>query len=179
MGTPSAPAFCQSTSTRYSGTSSMPFGRTLVRRLSWKAMPRSWLRASISLWWPSPPRSSNWKSNPVPAPSSTTAGGGKANTRALRCWENAAMALPATAFTLRSDRFLRFQSFSLTNTMPLFCALPEKPIPEIVIIESTASFSLSRKCFCTALTTSWVCSMVEPDGNMIWASIMPWSSSGT
>ncbi len=43
--------------------------------------------------------------------------------------ESAAMALPATALTFRSIRSRSSQSFSLTNTMPLFCALPEKLMP--------------------------------------------------
>ena len=43
MGTPRAPAFSQSTSIRYSGTSSMPLGRTAVNLGSLAAMPRSWL----------------------------------------------------------------------------------------------------------------------------------------
>ena len=34
MGTPRAPALSQSTSTRYSGTSSIPFGRTLTEALA-------------------------------------------------------------------------------------------------------------------------------------------------
>ena len=53
------------------------------------------------------------------------------------------MARAAMAFTLRSDRSRSFQSLSMMNTMPLFCALPEKPIPEIVMQDSTASFSFS------------------------------------
>ena len=57
MGIPKAPAFSQSTSTRYSGTSSIPLGRTAVNRGSCAAMPRSWLRAAIRASWPRPPRS--------------------------------------------------------------------------------------------------------------------------
>ncbi len=101
MGTPRAPALSQSTSTRYSGTSSMPLGRTLVRRASFAAMPRSWFRASISFWWPRPPRSRSWKSNPVAVPSSITDGGGKANTRALRILAKTLVARSAMAFTLQ------------------------------------------------------------------------------
>ena len=41
--------------------------------------------------------------------------------------------------------FRSFQSLSLIKTMPLFCALPENPTPEIVIQDSTVSFSFSSK----------------------------------
>ena len=53
------------------------------------------------------------------------------------------MALPAMALAFRSARSRRFQSLSLTKTMPLFCPRPEKPIPEMVMQDSTASFSFS------------------------------------
>jgi hypothetical protein len=76
-------------------------------------------------------------------PISTTAGGGKAKTRALRNLEKVPMARPAMAFTRRSERFRRCQSFNLTKTMPLFWARPEKPMPTMVMQDSTASFSRS------------------------------------
>ena len=62
---------------------------------------------------------------------------------ALRILENAPIARPATALAFKSGRSRSSQSFSLTNTMPLFCARPEKPTPEIVMHDSTASFSFS------------------------------------
>ncbi|OPZ59397.1 MAG: hypothetical protein BWY88_00759 [Synergistetes bacterium ADurb.Bin520] len=142
-GTPRAPALAQSTSTRNWGTSSIPLGRTLARRGSAAAMPRSWLRAAMRALWPSPPRSSNWKSTPRALPISLTAGGAKAKTKPPRIREKAPMARPAMALTRRSGRFRRRQSFSLTKTMPLFWARPEKPMPAMVMQDSTASFSFS------------------------------------
>jgi len=71
--------------------------------------------------------------------------GGKAKTMALRMVENAPMARPATTLLFKSGRSRSFQSFNLTNTMALFCDLPENPMPEIVIQDSTASCSSSRK----------------------------------
>jgi len=59
MGTPRAPAFSQSTSIRYSGTSSNPLGRTFVKVGSVTALPRSRFRAAISSSWPNPPLSNN------------------------------------------------------------------------------------------------------------------------
>ena len=103
------------------------------------------MRAAIRAAWPMPPRSSNWKSNPRALPSSTTEGGGKAKIMALRSLEKAAMALPAIAFTLKSGRFRRLQSFSLIQTMPFVWALPEKPTPATVMVASTPSFSLVLK----------------------------------
>ncbi len=101
MGSPCAPAFSQSTSSRYSGTSSMPLGRTFASRGSCAAMPSNWLRAAIKASWPKPPRSCNWKSNPLAVPSSRTAGGAKAKTIASRNCENVPMAVPATAAGLQ------------------------------------------------------------------------------
>jgi hypothetical protein len=69
----------------------------------------------------------------------------KGKTMALRIFENAAMALPETAFTLRSARPRSFQSLSFANIIALFWARPEKPMPEIAIQDSTASFSFSKK----------------------------------
>ena len=145
IGTPRAPAFCQSTSIRYSGQSSSPLGRTRVNLGSLAAIPRSWLRAAISPSWPRPPRSCNWKSNPLALPSSMTAGGVKAYTLALWICENARMALSATAPALSSGRLRSFQSLSLIKAIPIFCPRPAWFWPLIVRMHSTASFSFTRK----------------------------------
>jgi len=99
----------------------------------------------MSLAWPRPPRSSSWKSKPLACPSSTTAGGAKANTMALRILENSPMARPARAVTRRSARSRRCQSLSLMKENPEFCPRPEKLMPEMVNTASTASLSCSKK----------------------------------
>ena len=102
-----------------------------------------------------------------------TAGGGNANTLALRIFENFSMARPTTAFTFRSARRRRSQSLSMTNPSPTFCPVPEKPLPASVKQESTASFSSTRKWFRTWSMTCSVCSRVEPEGSVTWMYIMP------
>jgi len=57
-------------------------------------------------------------------PNSTTAGGAKAKTMALRICENFTVALRATALTFRTDRFRRSQSLSRMNARPEFCRGP-------------------------------------------------------
>jgi len=92
--------------------------------------------------------------------------------------ERATIALPAMAGALRSCRSRRCQSFNRINTMPLFCARPEKPTPVMVMTVSTASFSFSIKYFSICFVTASVCSSVEPTGIITCASKIPWSSSG-
>jgi len=97
---------------------------------------------------------------------------------ALRILENARMARSEMAITFKSGRSRSSQPFNLTNTIPLFCPLPAKPTPTIVMQDSTASFSFSRKWRWTSSATAWVCSNVAPVGMRICASMIPWSSSG-
>jgi len=78
-------------------------------------------------------------------PSSTTAGGVKAYTRALRMLAKAIVALRATSGALSSFRSRSSQSLSLANTIALFCDRPEKLMPVRVITEATASVSFSSK----------------------------------
>ena len=121
----------------------MLLGRTAVNLGSLAAMPRSWLRASIRACMAEAAPVQQLKVEPLGMPSSMTAGGGKAKTMALRIAGKGPMALPAMALAFRSARSRSFQSFSLMNTMPLFCARPEKPMPAMVMQDSTASFSFS------------------------------------
>ncbi len=99
---PSAPSFSLSMSSLNCGVSSWPFGRTAVRAGFLAAMASNWLRASSSLSCPTPPLSWSSKSKPVALPSSRTAGGMKAKAMASRNFEKAAIALPTTAFALKS-----------------------------------------------------------------------------
>ncbi|OPZ62740.1 MAG: hypothetical protein BWY86_00246 [Candidatus Aminicenantes bacterium ADurb.Bin508] len=145
IGTPKAPAFSQSTSILYWGTSSNPLGRTAMTRGSLETIPRSWFRAAVRASWPCPLWSRSWNSKPWEVPSSTTAGGGKTKTVAFRTLESAAVARAATALTLSSGLSLSFQSFNLIKTIPTFCPLPEKPMPEMDMTVSTASFSFFLK----------------------------------
>ena len=110
-GTPKAPAFCQSTSLWYSGTSSKPLGRTRTNLGSFAAIWTSCLRASISAWCPSPARSWSMKSKPVAVPSSITAGSEKAYPTAFRMPANARFALFAIAFTSKFRPVTQFPVF--------------------------------------------------------------------
>jgi hypothetical protein len=177
-GTPRDPAFSQSTSTRYCGTSSIPLGRTFLSRGSLAAMPRSMLRASISFSWPSPPRSSSWKSKPRALPSSMTGGGGKANTIASRNCEKTRMDRPARASTFRSFRSRRSQSLSRTNAIPMFCPRPAKLIPATFRTDSTASGSFVSRWSRIRVMTPSVTSIGVFAGSIAWTIIDPWSSSG-
>ena len=91
------------------------------------AMPISWLRASMSLGWPRPPRSCSSKSKPVDVPSSITGGGAKANTTASRRRLKTPMAFCTTASTLSPGLSRWSQSFSLTKAMPVFWPIPAMP----------------------------------------------------
>ena len=55
------------------------------------------------------------------------------------------VALAATALTLSSGLSLSFQSFNLIKTIPTFCPLLEKSMPEMDMTVSTASFSFFLK----------------------------------
>ena len=176
--TPSAPAFAWSMSSWYSGTSSWPLGRTPTRRLSCAAMPRNWLRAAISASWPRPARSCSCTLKPLEVPSSSTAGGTKANTIASLICENAPMARPAIDFTSCPGAWRSSQGSRLTKPMPMFWPWPAKLKPATVKIERTLPFSFSRYWCSTFFSTSTVRSWVAPAGRMTWVNITPWSSSG-
>ena len=127
-----------------------------------------------------PPRSSNSKSNPVALPSSTTAGGGKAKTRALRMREKAFMARSATAFALRSEPVAELPVFELDEYHAVVlrpfrksrrrrssCTIPPP------LFRSPGNSAGSRPRLLRSAPGS------TPVGSITWASSMPWSSSGT
>ncbi len=123
MGTPRAPAFSQSTSIRYSGTSSRPLGRTFGKT---RVLGRHAEELVAGLHQLGMAQAAAVQQLEVESlglcPVRTTAGGAKAKTMAFRILENAPMALPATAPTFRSGRSRRSQSFSLTKAIP--CSAP-------------------------------------------------------
>ncbi|MNR13300.1 hypothetical protein D3C85_1296970 [compost metagenome] len=144
MVTPRALARSSSTVSWYCGSSFRPFGRTAERILLCAAMPRNWLRASISLSWPTPARSCRNTSKPVALPSSSTAGGAKANTIASRklkkcCWARCAR-LNTLFSAERSPHGL-----SMMNAMPELWPRPAKLKPLTVNTEATVSASLSSR----------------------------------
>ncbi|MNV47021.1 hypothetical protein D3C71_1388760 [compost metagenome] len=175
---PSEPALCSSISSRNSGASSMPLGRTATSPGSFISAPSNWLRAAMRASWPRLARSCSIKSNPLALPSSETAGGANANTEALRICDSAPIALLATAWALRPGAVRSPQGLSLTNAKPVFCPLPAKLKPATVKMASTASFCSSRKWCCTWSSTFTVLLCVAPGGNCTMANSVPWSSSG-
>ena len=102
-----------------------------------------------------------------------TAGGGNANTRALRTLENFAMARFSSASTFSSADWRSSQSLSLTNESPTFWPVPEKLRPARVKQVATASFSSSMKWLRTCSMTRSVCSSVEPVGSVTCTNRMP------
>jgi len=99
-------------------------------------------------------------------PSSSTAGGTKANTIASRiCW-NAPIARRATDATSVPGAVRTLQSFMPTKPSPMFWPPPAKLKPAAVKIERTLSFSFSRKCCSTLRSTLLVRSWVAPAGSV-------------
>jgi hypothetical protein len=125
IGTPRAPALSQSTSIRYWGTSSMPLGGP-----SSASGPAPPCREAGC----GPPSGLHARCRRGPAAGSrtpwalaqfTTAGGGKANTLAPRIGQTG-HGPPRGRLGPQVRAVALSQSFSLTKTMPLFCARPEK-----------------------------------------------------
>ncbi|MNP18976.1 hypothetical protein D3C76_1114830 [compost metagenome] len=177
MVTPRALARSSSMVSWYCGSSFRPLGRTALSILLCAALARNWLRASMSFAWPTPPRSWRNTSKPVALPSSSTAGGAKANTIASRKVKKCCWARWARANTLfsweRSPHGL-----SMMNAMPELWPRPAKLKPLTVNTDETVSASSLSRYSRIWSTTTWVRSALEPAGVCTWANSTPWSSSG-
>ncbi len=175
---PSVSALCASICNWNSGVSSWPLGRTATRRGSCESVPSSWLRACISAAWPRLARSCSIRSKPVALPSSATAGGAKAKTRASRMVAKNPKALATTPLTLSASPLRSFHGRSLTKAKPMFWPLPAKLKPATENTPLTASFWSTRKWCSTWRSTSSVRALVAPGGSCASTNSVPWSSSG-
>ena len=161
------------------GVSFWPLGRTATRLGFCIAMPRSWLRAAISLSWPSPPRSWSSRSKPLATPSSITAGGEKAKARPSRNLRKGPHGPAGDGRRAFSSGLCRsFQSLSLTKASPMFWPRPAKLKPATVITPSTVFFSSSMKVL-LHLPDHLDGSILGRSGRQLdLADEKPWSSSG-
>ncbi|MNC24610.1 hypothetical protein D3C75_726670 [compost metagenome] len=110
-------------------------------------------------------------------PSSSTAGGAKANTIASRkvkkcCWARWARANTLFSFERSS------QGLSMMKAMPELWPRPAKLKPLTVNTDDTVSASSLSRYSRIWSTTTCVRSALEPAGVCTWAKSTPWSSSG-
>ncbi|MCY1425341.1 hypothetical protein D9M71_411270 [compost metagenome] len=175
---PRARAFSSSISSWYCGSSLRPLARTLSSSGRWYARSRNLSRAAIRASWPRPAWSCRYRSKPVALPSSSTAGGAKANTRASMKRSKCFCARSARANTLFSLPSRSSHGLSMMKAMPELCPRPAKLKPVTVNTELTAADSSFSRYSRIWSTTFCVRSEVEPAGVCTWANSTPWSSSG-
>ncbi|MOA05358.1 hypothetical protein D3C78_1249520 [compost metagenome] len=124
-----ARAFSSSMLTLNCGSSSLPLGRTRVSFGCWLASIRNWLRASISVAWPTPELSCRNRSKPMALPISRIAGGTKAITVASLIWAKRALARWARLKTSSPAPVRSLQSLSMISVRPEFWPRPAKLKP--------------------------------------------------